>query len=94
MGTVMKLSRRVRPISDLKTQSSAVIRGLAEHGEPVILTVHGAAKAVLQDIESYERNQDSVALLKILALANRSVVEGRVRPVRDAFARVRNRVRV
>lgn len=89
----MKLSARVRPISDLKANAPKVIRSLATHGEPVILTVHGTAKAVIQDIDGFERNQDSLALLKILALANRSVAEGRVRPARDAFARIRNRGR-
>ena len=89
----MKLSDRVRPISDLKANAPEVMRSLAAHGEPVILTVHGTAKAVIQDIESFERNQDSLALLKILALANRSVAEGRVRPARDGFARIRSRVR-
>ena len=92
-GPVMKLSNRVRPISYLKAHAPEVIRGLAARGEPVIVTVNGTAKAVLQDIESFERNRDSLALLKILALANRSIAEGRVRPARDAFARVRNRVR-
>jgi prevent-host-death family protein len=89
----MKLSDRIRPISDLKANAPEVVRSLAEHGEPVVLTVHGTAKAVIEDIESFERNRDSLALSKILALANRSVAEGRARPARDAFAKVRSRAR-
>ncbi|MGQ0662462.1 MAG: type II toxin-antitoxin system Phd/YefM family antitoxin [Pseudomonadota bacterium] len=87
----MKLSEQVKPISYLKAHAREVIRGLAEHQKPVIMTLHGKAKAVLQDIASYEQTQETLALLKILALAGRGVKEGKVRPARAAFARIRGR---
>jgi prevent-host-death family protein len=86
----MKLSGQVKPISYLKAHAPDVIRGLAER--PVIVTVRGEAKAVLQDIASYEQTQETLALLKILALASRNVAAGKVRSARDAFARIRRRV--
>ena len=48
---------------------------------------------MLQDIVRYEQNQETLALLKILALTNKSVEEGKVRPLAEAFARVRGRVK-
>ena len=89
----MKLSDRIKPISYLKAHAPEVIRGLAEHREPMIITLHGEAKAVLQDIASYEQTQETLALLKILALANNSVEQGKVRPVDKAFNRIRKRVK-
>ena len=62
---------------------------MAEHGEPVVITVHGEAKAVLQDIASFEETQEALALLKILALGNQDIKRGRYRPLSCAFARVR-----
>lgn len=35
---------------------------------------------VIQDIKSYEETQETLALLKILALGNRQIDEGKVRP--------------
>ncbi len=89
----MKLSERVKPITYLKAHAPEVIRGLSEGKEPVVITLHGEAKAVLQDIASYEQTQETLALLKVLALTARSVEAGKVRPAREAFARIRKRAR-
>jgi prevent-host-death family protein len=67
----MKLSQQVRSISHLKANAPELIRRLAERREPVVLTVNGEAKAVLQDIESYDQTQETLVLFKILALAGR-----------------------
>ena len=88
----MKLSEQVRPMSYLKAHAPEVIRGLSERQQPMIITVHGQAKAVLQDIGSYEDTQETLALLKILALTNKSVEEGKVQPLREAFSRIRGRL--
>jgi prevent-host-death family protein len=89
----MKLSQQVKPISYLKARAPDVIRGLCRQKTPVVITLHGEAKAVLQDIASYEQTQETLALLKILALTNKSVEQGNVRPLHEAIARVRDRVR-
>jgi prevent-host-death family protein len=88
----MKLSDRVKPISYLKAHAPEVIRGLAERREPMIITLHGEAKAVLQDIASYEQTQETLALLKVLALGNKSAEHGKVRPAGEAFANIRKRI--
>lgn len=88
----MKLSEQVKPISYLKAHAPEVIRGLAETQEPVIITLHGEAKAVLQDIASYEQTQETLALLKMLALTTKAAEEGKVHPVGESFARLRSRL--
>ena len=88
----MKLSDRVKPVTYLMTHAPEVIRNLAECREPMIISVNGEAKAVLQDIASYEQTQETLALLKIIALGNRNLEEGKIRPIREAFDGVRKRV--
>ena len=87
----MKLTEQVKPISYLKAHAPEVIRELAENQRPVVITLHGEAKAVLQDVASYEETQETLALLKVLALTGKSVAEGKVEPAADAFARIRAR---
>jgi prevent-host-death family protein len=87
----MKLSSRIKPISYLKAHAAEIIRNLAGQGEPLIITQNGEAKVVLQDIESYEQNQETMALLKMLALGSRQIEEGRVRPAADVLQRLRGR---
>jgi prevent-host-death family protein len=87
------LKHRIKPISHLKAHTGEVIRDLSELGEPLIITLHGEAAAVLQDIASYEQTQETLALLKMLAMSGKSLEEGRVRPADQAFADIRKRVK-
>ena len=87
----MKLSDQVKPISYLKAHAPEVIRGLADGHEPVIITLHGEAKAVLQDIGTYEQTQETLAMLKLLAIGNREIEQGDVVPARDVIDRLRNK---
>lgn len=47
------------------------------------------AKAVLQDMASFEETQETLALLKMLALGSQDVAAGKVKPVADVVARLR-----
>ncbi len=89
----MKLSKAVKPISYLKTHASAVIREINENQSTVVITQNGEAKAVLVDVKAYERMQDSLALLKIVAAGRKSVAEGRTKPIKQAFKDIRKRVK-
>ncbi|WP_096701475.1 type II toxin-antitoxin system Phd/YefM family antitoxin [Magnetospirillum sp. 15-1] len=89
----MKLSDQVRPISYLKAHAPEVIRDLTENQQPVVITLHGEAKAVLQDIASFEETQETLALLKVLALTGKAIADGKVEPVAGAFARIRDRLK-
>mgnify|MGYP001578107445 FL=1 len=68
-----------------------MIRDLAEKGGAVIITQRGRATAVLQDIVTYEQTQETLALLKILAMSKKNVAEGKVRPLRGALSRIKRR---
>ncbi|MFO1082399.1 MAG: type II toxin-antitoxin system Phd/YefM family antitoxin [Reyranellaceae bacterium] len=89
----MPRATRIKPISYVKANAAEIIQELAEVGEPLIITQNGEAKAVLQDIVSYERTQETLALLKILSLAERSIEEGRYRPAAEVFRDLRHRLK-
>ncbi len=88
----MKPTEQVKPVSYLKAHAAEVIRQVQEVREPVIVTQNGEAKAVLQDIASYEEDRETLALLKILAIGNEEVSRGDTRPARAVFADVRARL--
>ncbi|WP_321952359.1 type II toxin-antitoxin system Phd/YefM family antitoxin [Paraburkholderia bannensis] len=85
----MRFSSQVKPISYLKANAAEVLAQLAEQREPLIITQNGEAKAVLQDVASYEETQETLALLKLLALGNQEVAAGKVKPASDVVARLR-----
>ena len=87
----MKYSTRIKPISYVKANAAELIRELAESREPLVITQNGEAKAVMQDVATYEATQETLALLKILALGNRQIAEGKTISSAEAFRRLRSR---
>jgi prevent-host-death family protein len=87
----MKYSTQIKSISFLKANAAEIIRKLAEQREPLVITQNGEAKAVIQDVASYEQTQETLALLKILALGSRQIEEDKVVPAADAIKHLRER---
>lgn len=82
-------SSNIKPISYLKANAAEVLKHLAEQREPFLITQNGEARAVMQDIASYESTQETLALLKILALGNREIEAGKVKSIADVARRLR-----
>jgi len=52
--------------------------------EPLLVTQNGKAKYVVQSFEDYQYQQDSIALLKLVNLADKAVVSSSL-SIDDAF---------
>jgi prevent-host-death family protein len=85
----MRYSSQVKPISYLKANAAEILTNLTEQREPLVITQNGEAKAVLQDVASFEETQETLALLKILALGNQEIAAGKVKPASEVVARLR-----
>lgn len=88
----MKPSEGIKPISYLKTHASEVIRDISKHGKTMVITQNGEAKVILQDIKIYEEMQESLALLKILALANKSWEKKQFKSLDASFNDIRKQI--
>ena len=89
----MTRATRIKPISYFKANAAEIIQELGEVGEPMIITQNGEAKAIVQDIVSYEKTQETLALLKILALGEQQVKEGKTVSMAKAMRRFRDRAK-
>jgi len=87
----MKLGDSVRPISYLKAHASEVIRDVTENRRTVVITQHGRARVVLQDVRAYDELMESLAFLKLLGRSRQSLREGRGVPLEEAERRIRQR---
>lgn len=87
----MRYSTRIKPISYLKANAAEVLLDLAERREPMVITQNGEAKAVLQDVASFEQTQETLALLKLLALGNQDIEARRTMPARAIVERLKSR---
>lgn len=88
----MKASEAVKPISYIKAHASEIIREICDSNQTLVITQNGEAKAILQDIKKYEQTQDSLALLKILALSSKSLRDKKYRPMEESFNTIRDRI--
>ena len=73
----MRFSTQIKPISYVKSHAAELLDRIAEEREPIIITQNGEARAVLIDVKSYEQHQETLALLKILALGEREIAAGK-----------------
>ena len=87
----MRYSTQVKPISYFKANAAEVLAHLHEVREPMVITQNGEATFVVQDIVSFEQTQETMALLKILALANQQIEEGKVVSAKGTVRRLRNK---
>jgi PHD/YefM family antitoxin component YafN of YafNO toxin-antitoxin module len=85
----LRIHSTVEPISNIKTHTAEVIRKLNEQLEALIMTKHGRAMAIMQDVRSYEQTQETLALLKILALGTRQIEAGNVQPATATIKQIR-----
>ena len=62
----MLLSQDIKPISYLKTKTADVIKTVNDTKRTIVITQNGEAKAIVQDIKSYENLQNSLNMLKMI----------------------------
>lgn len=89
----MRYSTQIKPISYVKAHASELLDRIEEEREPIIITQNGEAKAVLMDIHSFEESQETLALLKILAIGKKEVEQGRTFTVDEVARTIRKRIR-
>ena len=68
------MSNRTMTVSQLKAQAASLN---VEDGE-LIVTQNGTPKYVVESFEDYERREEAVALLKMVAMGRNDIKQGRV----------------
>jgi len=88
----MSLVKQIKPISFLKDSTADAVRTVRETGEPLFITQNGEARIVVQDINSYEETQQTLALLKILVLGEAEISRGETVSLREATDGLRQQI--
>lgn len=89
----MNLAQGITPVTSLKRNSAALIRKARETGQPVIITQNGRATAVLQDVETFERQRKALLLLRLAAQGDQDYRQGKVVSDVEAERRFEARLR-
>lgn len=87
----MRYSTQIKPISYVKANASELLDRITAEREPIIITQNGEARAVLMDVRSYEESQETLALLKILAVGEKQIAAGDTYPLENVIRELRSR---
>ena len=66
----------IKPITYMKTHSAELLAAVNKRRSPVVITQNGAPRAVVMDVESYERMQDALILLKLISQSEEDLKKG------------------
>jgi prevent-host-death family protein len=88
----MHLSQDIKPISYLKAKTAEVINSVNENQRTIIITQNGEAKAVVQDIKSYENLQNSLNLLKLIVQSENDIENNDVIKQDKMFENLENKL--
>lgn len=87
----MRYSTQIKPISYVKAHAAELLDRITEEREPIIITQNGEARAVLVDVHTYEESQETLALLKILAIGEKEIEAGTTYPLTEVIGKMRKR---
>jgi prevent-host-death family protein len=63
------------PITDLRQDSSEILKRVKSSREPLVITQRGRAAAVMLSIEEYERGENERRILRMLARGEKDIRE-------------------
>ena len=84
----MNISNQIKPISYLKSHTAQIVKELASSREPMVITQNGEARLVVMDVQSFEQRENTLALLKILALGQREIEQGAFEDAEAVFLEI------
>ncbi len=87
----MRMSEAVKSISFLKANAANMIEEINKNQKTYVITQNGEAKVIVQDIKVYEKTQETMAMLKLLAMT-RDKSKG-AKGIQETFTDLRNELK-
>lgn len=87
----MRLSESVKSISYLKANAANLIEEINKDQKTFIITQNGEAKVIVQDIKVYEKTQEILAVLKLLAMTRDRSKEAK--GIKETFTALRSELK-
>ncbi|MDR2471307.1 MAG: type II toxin-antitoxin system Phd/YefM family antitoxin [Treponema sp.] len=73
---MVNLAQDLKPISYVKTHTTEIVKYVGESKAPVVITQNGEAKAVIIDIESYQKTINAIHLATLLSFGEKDIKAG------------------
>ena len=86
----MSLATSIKPISYLKSNAADIVKDFATNPETLIITQNGEAKMVVMDIHEYEKQQETIALLKLISMSQKDITNGDFQEADEFFKEMKS----
>jgi len=90
----MKLAEDIKPITYVKTHSRDLLKEVNTNKRPIVITQNGSARAVLLDIASYEKQKNTMSMLKLVAQGEHDIKKGNLVEQEEFFEEMDKRLDV
>jgi len=87
------IAHDIKPVSYVKSHTADMLRHLSERQSPIVITQHGEAKAVMLDVDSYQKMIDALAMLKLIKLAEKDIEESKLLTSDQVFSQIRQHLK-
>jgi prevent-host-death family protein len=87
----MRMSEAVKSISYLKANAANMIEEINKDQKTFVITQNGEAKVIVQDIKVYEKTQETMAMLKLLAMTRDKSKDAE--GIQETFTDLRNELK-
>jgi prevent-host-death family protein len=84
----MKISEDIKPVTYVKKHSSELIKEVNTNKRPIVITQNGTARAVLLDIHSYEKQKNTLLMLKLIAQGESNIKQGNLVEQEELFKKI------
>jgi prevent-host-death family protein len=74
------------PITDLRQDASAVLKRVGASQEPIVITQRGRAAAIIVSMETYQKTQTDMEILRLLACGEKEIESGKGFSLADVLA--------
>lgn len=88
---MLDLANDIRSLSDFKRNTTELLDRIRRTGNPLVLTINGRAKVVVQDAKAYQDLLDRVETIEALQRGFADVKARRTKPAREVFERLRRK---
>jgi len=75
---MVNLAKDIKPISYVRAHVTEIVKYVEDSRAPVVITQNGEAKAVIMDIESYQKTINAITLAKLLSFGEKDIKDGNV----------------
>ena len=86
------IAHDIKPVSYVKSHTADMLKYLAERQSPIVITQNGEARAVMLDVDSYQKMVNAMTMLKLIKISEKNISEGDLLESEEVFSHIREQL--